>query len=229
LDRKDVSFKKRKGRVMVPSTHDICHITVEPLAELVAGLVGAGNKVLVVSKPSLFRMRWLLGSIHDRLRHGISPLELRDCISLRFTITTIHEGTARWWEDGAPSIAEREEALEYFHDQGWDVSVSIEPMLDHRRDVLKLIRRLHPYADPIWVGKMNHPRRRLAAALDSWQVESPSTVDRLRQLRENQSDEEVRALYRDVEASGLDRVRWKDSIRMVVGLPPSEEPEGGQA
>ncbi len=52
-DKLNKGYRKRKGRIMFPSAHDITPSNVEYCSATIQKLTAAGNEVLVVSKPRL--------------------------------------------------------------------------------------------------------------------------------------------------------------------------------
>ena len=87
------------GRVMFPSSHDITpHFLVECL-EVIDGLLDAGNRLLIVSKPHF--------QCIDALCHRYERRLQRSAITLRFSITARDDRILRYWEPGAPPYAER--------------------------------------------------------------------------------------------------------------------------
>lgn len=142
-------FKKRHGRVMFPTSHDI--IPGEPgydeCIETIIRLVIAGNEVLVTTKPHVKAVRDICSNILP---------DYKDKVQFRFTITS--NDTPRvtdWWEPGAPPANERIAALQLAYILGWKTSVSIEPCLD--ADPRPLVARVRPFVtESIWLGTMNY-------------------------------------------------------------------------
>ena len=180
------SYGKRKGVIMFPTTHDITPFYLSPAVEVLKKVLRAGNQVLVVSKPHFV--------CTARLCDELTPW--KDQVMFRFTITS--DGTLmRQWEPGAPSEAERLEALSCAFIDGYRTSVSAEPLLtdcslrfDEAAKYIYLKVRSH-VTHSIWFGLMNHPAKRtswcwekkpfvevLAKALDlgSWK---PPVIDRM--------------------------------------------------
>lgn len=148
----DKGFKKRGGRVMFPTSHDIPRPSEFP-AEYAAcklvltRLLAAGNEVLVTSKPNVEA----IDDITDSLDM------YRPQIQFRFTITSIHGELIYRWEPGAPTLDERIAALKLATQRGFATSVSIEPCLDS--DPRPLVALLAPHVSgTIWLGPMNHVR-----------------------------------------------------------------------
>lgn len=204
---KDVKAKrqKREGRIMFPTTHDITPCCVDACLTVLGKLLAVGNEVLIVSKPHI-----------DVIVKLIDQLDMyRDKIMFRFTIGAHLDGVLRYWEPGAPTFGERLGALAYAHDRGWKTSVSIEPILD-MVNVERLVDLVEPYvSDSIWLGKMNNLDRARS------RVETEADKNMLDILEELQNDERIRDLHEDLKDEP--KVRWKESIKKIVGIPLATE------
>ncbi len=120
----------------------------------------------------------------------------------------------KFWEPDAPDFAERIESLKYAFSEGYQTSVSCEPMLDDRVD--DVITQVSPFVtDSIWLGKMNHLRSRLAFNGENDSV----TIQKTEQLELWQEDENIEQLYSQFKDNPL--IKWKDSIKKVVGIKVS--------
>lgn len=193
------------GQVMFPTTHDIVPENLEVCLTVIANLLAAGNRVLVVSKPHLVCIEKLcqLFAAHHRN------------ILLRFTITARDDKLLAYWEPGAPHYRERLASLRLAHGAGFATSVSVEPMLD-TSDVVEMVAELGTWVNhSIWLGKMNRieQRVRVVTTEDRRQVE---------RIRAGQTDEVILRLYRLLQDNPL--IRWKESIKEVVGLPLADRP-----
>ena len=194
----DVDRKHRNygGLVMFPSSHDITRGNLDACRTVLAKLLAAGNEVLVVSKPDLTCIMDLCETCGD----------FRDNMLFRFTIGAMDNGLLSFWEPGAPSFEERREALKFAFENGFQTSVSAEPMID-ADNVIRLVAELLPYVtETIWVGKMNHLGRIM--------IDSAKTAEAIEWVKASQSDDRILAIVNSL--SGLGQVRWKDSIRRVV-------------
>ncbi len=196
--------RRYQGVVMFPTTHDLSPALLPFTLPALSNLLQAGNDVLVVSKPHM--------EVVTRLCSDLAPY--RDHLLFRFTIGSASSVILKWWEPGAPSFEERLAALQHAHAQGFRTSVSCEPLLEVEEDkVLALVGILSPYVtDSIWLGKLNQGRARLTAN----GYADPVHLEGLRRLEASQSDDRIRALYARLCSNPL--VRWKESIKTVVGL-----------
>jgi len=196
------SYSKRSGTVMFPSAHDLRPEHLEQSIKVLQKLLAAGNRVLVVTKPFKSVVGRICKELHD----------YRSQILFRFTIGSPSARTLHFWEPNAPSLSERLESLRLAFRSGYATSVSCEPMLDAR--IEDLIERVLPYVtDAIWIGKPNYLFQRLRAN----QEDDALTLAVARQLITDLSDDFIKRLY--AKYSHNKRIKWKDSIKKVVGIP----------
>ena len=197
--------QKYPGQVMFPAAHDIVPDNLDDCLATLSGLLRSGNKVLVVSKPNRQSVRRICSVLQD----------YRDLLHFRFTITARDAGILALWEPAAPSYDERFACLRYAYAQGFVTSVSIEPVLD-MEDVEAMIAELTPYTcHSIWLGKMNKIEQRVEA-------DSAELRDDIQRIQLQQNNENITALYERLKNNSL--IRWKESIKDVVGLPRAVEP-----
>ena len=197
-------FRLYNGQVMFPTAHDITCENLDSCLEVLAALLERGNRVLIVSKPS----PECIAALCDHLAG------YREQVLFRFTITARDDRILSFWEPGAPGYARRVESLAHAYRKGYGTSVSIEPMLD-AGDVEGLVAELSPWVShSIWIGKMNKIERRV-------EIDSPEVEREVARIRREQTDENIRALYHRLKGNKL--VRWKESIKEVVGIPPAAE------
>ena len=142
------NFKKRKGRIMFPSSHDIVPKFKEECFQVLNKLICAGNSVLITTKPHFDVIKDLCDSF----------IQNKNLIQFRFTITSINNDLLHYWEEGAPLFEERLKSLKYAYEMEFKTSVSIEPFLD--KNPIPLIEKISPYVtETIWLGKMNYIQR----------------------------------------------------------------------
>lgn len=135
------SIRNREGYIMFPSTHDITPEHLDLAIDYLKRLLGAGNKVLIVSKPSFTCIKKICDTF----------TEYKEQILFRFTIGSKNSNTLNFWEPNAPDYNERKKALVYAFEVGYQTSISCEPMLDNKIDKViedlpqycKIIRRKH--------------------------------------------------------------------------------------
>ena len=199
---------KREGTIMFPTTHDITPALLEPSVAVLKKLCDAGNTVLVVSKPHPDCIRRICQELAAHNKEGT------DRIFFRFTIGAVDNEILRYWEPNAPSFQDRFVSLSIAHDAGFRTSVSIEPMLDAPKVSILVGGIRHMVTDSIWVGKMNHVRKR---------VPNNGADDERHILRIelDQTDEKIWEIYNMLKNDPL--IRWKESIKSVVGLPLAQE------
>lgn len=200
----DKRYGKRKGVVMYPTTHDLTPENYKHTGKVLRKLLEAGNQVLVVSKPHSAVIMQIVGELGA----------YRDQVLFRFTIGSSSDRVLSFWEPGAPDFAQRLGALQYAHARGWQTSVSMEPMLGPTADAMfELFHTLAPYVtESIWLGPLNRGEQRLRRN-GHWNEETAAS---LRMLQGILSKAAVEWLVEKLDGHPL--VRWKDSIRSMVGM-----------
>lgn len=194
------SYGKRKGVIMFPTSHDITPKTLEPCLHVLKKLLDAGNEVLIVSKPHYPCIERLCKELYHH----------KDRILFRFTIGSADDEVLKFWEPGAPSFRERLGSLKLAYHHGFKTSVSCEPMLDDQ--VGRVVRAAQDYVtDAVWIGKVNKIGSRLSLNKAPQEI-----VEAGRRLENSQNDEAIRAIYEMFR--NYPQVKWKDSIKQVVGL-----------
>jgi len=203
----DVLKKRHKidgGRVMFPTTHDICPDTLEPCITVIKNLLDVGNELLIVSKPHFVCIQEICGMFSD----------FKDKILFRFTIGSRDDMILKYWEPGAPCYAERLASLSLAKIQGFSTSVSIEPMLDPS-NVISLVQSVYPdVTDSIWLGKMNNIEKRV-------KQETAEDREQVKRIVDGQTDDNIKKIYEKLKSNN--KVRWKESIKDVLDLARPEE------
>jgi len=193
-------WRHKSGRIMYPTTHDVTPTTLDASVSVLRSMLGAGNDVLIVSKPHLACVERLCAELAS----------WRERVMFRFTIGSLSANVLRFWEPGAPGPDERLSSLGHAYAAGYRTSISCEPMLDD--DVAAVVRAVEPYvSDSIWIGKANG----LSARLRLNGADAEHLVAG-RVLADSQNDVAIRSLYGCLRSHPL--VRWKESIKAVVGL-----------
>jgi len=193
------------GQVMFPAHHDIVPENLAACRSVILNLLRAGNKVLVVSKPHLHCIADLCQEFRP----------YREKVLFRFTITARNAAVLSFWEPLAPAYAERLACLELACAEGYSTSVSVEPMLD-TADVVAMVEELQPFVThSIWLGKMNKIGERVSGEEERLQAE-------IERIEKGQDDAHIQEIYRRLRHNPL--IRWKESIKMVVGLEMAVEP-----
>lgn len=199
--REDVinrNFRKRSGRVMFPSSHDIFDISPfkEACFTVIARLLESENEVLITTKPRLAVIQEML----HQFRH------YKDQLQFRFTITSNDDNLLKFWEPNAPRFEERLDSLRQAFKVGFKTSVSIEPFLDY--DPTELIETITPFTtESIWVGRMNYIARNDL---------SEEEVSYYEEIRKNYEIGHLWDIYNELKKRP--RIRIKDSVRIQLGL-----------
>lgn len=200
---------KRRGRIMFPTAHDITEANLEACYGVLLKMLDAGNDVLIVSKPSRVVISLLTAAL---------PIERFGAqVTFRFTIGSKSDEILSYWEPHAPRCSDRMDALRLAHRRGWATSVSIEPMLDSTVDrVADLVESVAPsVTDSIWIGMMNSAEARVKMNGHADREGMPMALAAL--IR---SPEQIRELH--ARLAGHPLVRWKDSIKQMLGLPEED-------
>lgn len=199
--------KYHGGRVMFPAAHDMVAENLKDCLAAISLLLEHDNRLLLVSKPSLTSIRTLCQMLLEK--------RAREKILFRFTITARDPAILAFWEPGAPSYAERLQSLIHCQRLGFATSVSVEPMLDGG-DVVAMVEELLPHVShSIWLGKMNKIKTRVACKTRKEQEE-------LARILRQQEDSGIKKIYARLKDNPL--IRWKESIKEVVGLPLASRP-----
>jgi DNA repair photolyase len=137
-------FRKRKGRIMTPTSHDITPYNVSAAIVLYERLLAAKNNLLITTKGNYKCMKLIL----------LLAERFKSQVQLRLTITSINNNTLKEWEPNAPLFEERMKVLQMWFNAGMKTSVSIEPFLDPYP--LHVIKKVAPYCtESIWLGIMS--------------------------------------------------------------------------
>ena len=194
-------FSKHSGTIMFPSSHDIHPDHLKETIIFLKKVLTAGNKILIVSKPHFECIKTICDTFP----------EFKSNVLFRFTIGSCDSEILKFWEPNAPNFPERLASLVFAHTEGFQTSVSCEPMLDDHVDMI--FQKVLPFVtDAVWVGKANYllKRLRINGASDN------ETITRANELLEWQSDEKILKLYNRFKNDP--KIKWKESIKKVVGL-----------
>ncbi len=196
--------RKLKGRIMAPTTHDILPEHALMFTGYLKGWLEVGNEMLIVIKPHAAVILALCASLK----------KYRGQLTFRFTIGSPNNQVLKFWEPGAPSFEERIACLKWAHHEGYKTSVSCEPFLDAFVD--DLVREVDPYiTDTIWIGLMNQIKQRVD--IRNWQAHELAYLAILRGIYDPVY---IRPLYNRLKDNP--KIRWKDSIKKMLGLPGEE-------
>lgn len=201
IEKIDSAYHKKNGRIMFPTTHDITPSNIMECITVLKKILEADNDVLIVSKPHFPCVNIMCEELFP----------YRKQILFRFTIGSTNNSILEYWEPYAPAFGERLESLKLAFYSNFSTSVSVEPILDD--DVDSLIGCLRSYVtDAIWLGRMNQ----VGAAIS---INCPKDINaqkRAKELLDLQNDNWIRKLYNRYKKD--QKVKWKDSIKKVIGL-----------
>lgn len=194
-------YQKVSGTIMFPSSHDITPVNLDSSIIFLEKLLFVGNNVLIVTKPHFE----VITVICERFS------EFKENILFRFTIGSTNSDILKYWEPNAPDYRERKSCLIYAFNNGFKTSVSCEPMLDS--NTIELVKELEPYiTDAIWIGKVNN----LNLILSMNGFNDNATLYKAKELLSFQTDDNIKRLYSQL--ANNPKVKWKESIKKVVGL-----------
>lgn len=200
----DVNRKKCKYKntvIMFPSSHDITPNNINEAVIVLRKILEANNDVLIVSKPHFDCIKRICDEFGDS----------KDRILFRFTIGSYDNSVLKFWEPNAPDLKERMKSLKYAFANGYETSVSCEPMMDNRVD--KVIVAVRPYVtETIWIGKVKDMWSRLRRNTKM----TKELRTKAKQLEQWQSDPNILQLYAKYKNDPM--IRWKESIEKVVGI-----------
>ena len=204
----DKNYGKRKGTIMFPSTHDIRPTTLEPCLTVLKKMLRVGNDVLVVSKPHLECVKEMCDQLGD----------YKENILFRFTIGANDSGILKLWEPGAPDYNERLSALKYAYDNGFQTSVSCEPILISMNATKKMVADLEDFVtDAIWIGVMNKWETRLKQN----GAEKVAVAHATDLMTIHWTPENIKKFYEEMKDHP--KLKWKETIKQIVGLDRTTE------
>ena len=181
---------------LYPSTHDITPPLIDHHIKVITSILPQCKRLLVVSKPHLVCVQAICKACRS----------FQDRLIFRFTIGSADDSVLRYWEPGAPPYTERLESLEYAFREGFQTSVSGEPMVDG--NIEQVILDCQPFVThSFWIGKANNLRKWLAVTGQN----SPTIVQAADTLIASQNDQRIEQLHQKYGAADL--VKYKDSVR----------------
>jgi DNA repair photolyase len=201
IREKEVNRRHRKypGRVMFPTSHDVTPEVLDVCLAVLGNLLDSGNQVLIVTKPHLECVKAVCARCEG----------YKSQILFRFTITADDDALLKYWEPGAPRFEERMASLRLAFERGFTTSISIEPMLD-APNIIRLVEKMTPWAThSVWIGKMNQVETRI-------KVRTVEDHQAVAGIKKGQTNERIREIYGALQ--GNPKIRWKESIKKVVGL-----------
>lgn len=213
--------KGRPNRIMFPTRHDITPLNISSVIEALPTLLEQADNLLIVTKPHYGCVMEMCEFLLDHAINGPGPKpcmlseavkEMQRRVMFRFTIGSMDNSTLRYWEPGAPVYEERLASLVHAHHMGFQTSVSCEPAIEHPEYYFDLVAALEPYVtDAIWIGRMNNVQQRLMTNSTCDDVLKEGIL-----LEGKWNTEACHRIYNQLK--GIPKVKWKDSIKEIVGL-----------
>ena len=199
---------KLRGVVMFPTTHDYTQANFLTYIDTLSSLLDKGNRVLVVTKAGTDVM--CHAGVIDCLQDFPS-----DQSELRVTLSCWAPEIRKFWEPGAPAIADRFSVLKDAFRSGLRTSVSMEPWLDGFDEMMACVSEATPFvSETIWIGKANKLYERTRWVRNERPELVPQLEQELARIAANQSDERVMRVYQALKDNP--KVRWKDSYAEVI-------------
>jgi DNA repair photolyase len=208
--------KKHKlydGRVGFPTSHDITPSNIDSYLIVLKKLLNFGNEVLIVSKPNFECIKRICDE----------STQYKDNILFRFSIGAMDNKILSFWDNKAPLYEERKNSLQYVFNNGYQTSVSMEPLLDSS-NVVKVANDLVEYVtDFIWIGKMNRAGNvKNITEVDDEQI----LLDQIDIIKNGQTDEKILEIFNKFEKKPelLKKIKWKKSYKEVLGIKGTTKP-----
>ncbi len=199
--RKYVGVKKS---IMFPTTHDITPNNFWACFHVLEKLLKAGNRVKVVSKPH--------SECIETFCDGFKRYKKQ--ILFRFSIGCMDNSVLSLWEPNAPAYEERKACLMHAHSNGFQTSVSVEPMLDAAH-IDDLVADLRPYVtEAIWIGTMNYIHRFV-------DMENPTVAQDVQRIQAGQTLQAIQAIHS--RHMNDPKVKWKETVSKMLGIPDSKD------
>jgi len=184
------AWTKHDGIIMFPTTHDITPANFDACQQVLAKMLHAENRVLLVSKPTFECIEAILPLL----------ISFRAQMECRFTIGTTDNFMLRLFEPSAQGIEERLACLRMLHRHQIAASVSGEPCLGGIPETRELIAACRPYiTQGIWIGTLN----------GGIQTDDALTREIAAKIRHEQQD---KSAWHDA-FDGDPVVRWKETMK----------------
>ncbi len=184
------TWRKRDGIIMFPTTHDITPANIDACQQVLTNMLHAGNRVLLVSKPTITCIEALLPLL----------ISYRAQIECRVTIGTTDNIILHLFEPYAPGFEERLACLRMLHRHQITASVSAEPCLGGIPEARELIAACRPYLmQGIWIGTLNG----VVLTSDTLTREIAAKIRR---------DQQAKSAWHDA-FDGDPVIRWKETMR----------------
>ena len=206
-------YKLYDGRVGFPTAHDITPTNIDSYLIVLKKLLNFGNEVLIVSKPNFECIKRICDEFS----------QYKDQILFRFSIGAMDDKILRFWDNNAPLYKERKNSLKYAFDNGYQTSVSMEPLLDSSNVIAVATDLVKYVTDFIWIGKMNYVGNvKNMTEVDDKQI----LLEQVDIIKSGQTNEKVLEIYNNFKEKPelLKKIKWKKSFKKVLGIKGAIEP-----
>jgi len=226
-DRVAKGYQGGKGRVMMPSSHDITPETVDAVATVANKLLTAETpagkpetRLLLVTKgdgPCVETVCRALLEPSAANDYNLDIWRSRDRVEWRLTIGCLDDRCRKFWEPHAPDIDMRLETLRWLYKAGWQTSVSCEPLLKPRRAV-DLVMAIQPHVtETIWIGAARELRARTAWCRKALGERLEMAICNLELWQQPESIRNVAGALRiGLTPEAWAKIRFKDSYAEVL-------------
>lgn len=193
------NYRKRKGIIMFPTSHDIVPESVDNYIIVLRKLLKAGNTVLIITKANYDCIDKVYREV--LMKKDFTPNKYINQVEFRITIGSIHSDILEKYEPNAPPLFySRLTTLSLLTSLSFKTSVSIEPFLDN--NPVHLIQFISEHVNgTIWLGIM-----------------SGSVPNELKQNYTKENLLKIVSEINKLPENIRSRIRYKDSIRNKLNL-----------
>lgn len=197
----DKKYKKRKGTIMFPTSHDITPESVDGCIIVLKKLLKSGNNVIIVSKANYECIDKVYAEVLSK--KNFSPNRYINQVEFRITVGSISNETLKKYEPNAPPFFySRLATISGLSGLDFKTSVSMEPFFDKDPiDAIKFLFKNSFFNGTLWIGTMS------------------GTVPK--ELKPNYTKENLLKIVENINKLSekiRSRIRYKDSIRNKLNL-----------
>jgi len=197
----DKKYKKRKGKIMFPTSHDITPESVDGCIIVLKKLLKSGNNIIIVTKANYECIDKVYAEVLSK--KDCTPNRYINQVEFRITVGSISNDILKKYEPNAPPFFySRLTTMSLLSSLSFKTSVSIEPFLDKNPiELIKFIFKYGHITGNIWLGSM------------SGKVPN--------ELKPNYTTENLLKIVEEINElpeKDRTRIRYKDSIRNKLNL-----------